>query len=99
MTGIDLCVNKPHKSRSYLNHLVFVLLCNLLNSCVLLIHPINRFFSSPIHHLFFGQKLLLKIHAIFFSIRRRFRRTAYSVITADGLCKASRPPFFFLLKK
>jgi hypothetical protein len=23
MTGTDLCVNKPHKSRSYLNHLVF----------------------------------------------------------------------------
>jgi hypothetical protein len=22
MTGTDLCVNKPHKSRSYLNHLV-----------------------------------------------------------------------------
>jgi hypothetical protein len=25
MTGTDLCVNKPHKSRSYLNHLVFVM--------------------------------------------------------------------------
>ena len=23
MTGTDLCVNKPHKSRSYLNHLVY----------------------------------------------------------------------------
>jgi hypothetical protein len=23
MTGTDLCVNKPHKYRSYLNHLVF----------------------------------------------------------------------------
>jgi hypothetical protein len=23
MTGTDLCVNKPHKFRSYLNHLVF----------------------------------------------------------------------------
>jgi hypothetical protein len=23
MTGTDLCVNKPHKSRSYLNHLVW----------------------------------------------------------------------------
>jgi len=23
MTGTDLCVNKPHLSRSYLNHLVF----------------------------------------------------------------------------
>jgi hypothetical protein len=23
MTGTDLCVDKPHKSRSYLNHLVF----------------------------------------------------------------------------
>jgi len=23
MTGTDLCVNKPHMSRSYLNHLVF----------------------------------------------------------------------------
>jgi hypothetical protein len=23
MTGTDLCVNKPHKSRSNLNHLVF----------------------------------------------------------------------------
>jgi hypothetical protein len=23
MTGTDLCVNKPHKSRLYLNHLVF----------------------------------------------------------------------------
>jgi len=23
MTGTDLCVNKPHQSRSYLNHLVF----------------------------------------------------------------------------
>jgi hypothetical protein len=22
MTGPDLCVNKPHKSRSYLNHLL-----------------------------------------------------------------------------
>ena len=22
MTGTDLCVNKPHKSRSYLNHFV-----------------------------------------------------------------------------
>jgi len=22
MTGTDLCVNKPHQSRSYLNHLV-----------------------------------------------------------------------------
>ena len=22
MTGTDLCVNKPHMSRSYLNHLV-----------------------------------------------------------------------------
>jgi hypothetical protein len=25
MTGTDLCVNKPHKSRSYLNHLVLAL--------------------------------------------------------------------------
>jgi hypothetical protein len=24
MTGTDLCVNKPHKSRSYLNHLVYL---------------------------------------------------------------------------
>ena len=24
MTGTDLCVNKPHVSRSYLNHLVFI---------------------------------------------------------------------------
>jgi len=24
MTGTDLCVNKPHKSRSYLNHLVLI---------------------------------------------------------------------------
>jgi hypothetical protein len=24
MTGTDLCVNKPHKSRSYLNHLVYI---------------------------------------------------------------------------
>ena len=24
MTGTDLCVNKPHKSRSYLNHLVIM---------------------------------------------------------------------------
>jgi hypothetical protein len=24
MTGTDLCVNKPHLSQSYLNHLVFV---------------------------------------------------------------------------
>jgi len=24
MTGTDLCVNKPHQSRSYLNHLVYV---------------------------------------------------------------------------
>jgi hypothetical protein len=23
MTGTDLCVNKPHKSRSYLNHFVY----------------------------------------------------------------------------
>jgi hypothetical protein len=23
MTGTDLCVNKPHKSQSYLNHLVY----------------------------------------------------------------------------
>jgi hypothetical protein len=23
MTGTDLCVNKPHKSRSYLNHLLY----------------------------------------------------------------------------
>jgi len=23
MTGTDLCVNKPHQSRSYFNHLVF----------------------------------------------------------------------------
>ena len=23
MTGTDLCVNKPHQSRSYLNHLVY----------------------------------------------------------------------------
>jgi len=23
MTGTDFCVNKPHMSRSYLNHLVF----------------------------------------------------------------------------
>jgi len=23
MTGTDLCVNKPHKSRSYLKHLLF----------------------------------------------------------------------------
>ena len=30
MTGTDLCVNKPHMSRSYLNHLVFcVVLCIL----------------------------------------------------------------------
>ena len=26
MTGTDLCVNKPHMSRSYLNHLVIELL-------------------------------------------------------------------------
>jgi hypothetical protein len=26
MTGTDLCVNKPHKSRSYLNHLVPVVI-------------------------------------------------------------------------
>jgi hypothetical protein len=25
MTGTDLCVNKPHKSRSYFNHLVYSL--------------------------------------------------------------------------
>jgi hypothetical protein len=25
MTGTDLCVNKPHKTRSYLNHLVLTL--------------------------------------------------------------------------
>jgi len=24
MTGTDLCVNKPHLSRSYLNHLVYI---------------------------------------------------------------------------
>ena len=24
MTGTDLCVNKPHQSRSYLNHLVYI---------------------------------------------------------------------------
>ena len=24
MTGTDLCVNKPHKPRSYLNHLVII---------------------------------------------------------------------------
>jgi hypothetical protein len=29
MTGTDLCVNKPHKSLSYLNHLVYI--CNLTN--------------------------------------------------------------------
>jgi hypothetical protein len=27
MTGTDLCVNKPHKSRSYLNHLVIPTRC------------------------------------------------------------------------
>jgi hypothetical protein len=26
MTGTDLCVNKPHKARSYLNHLVLYFL-------------------------------------------------------------------------
>jgi hypothetical protein len=26
VTGTDLCVNKPHKSRSYLNHLVYYVL-------------------------------------------------------------------------
>jgi len=26
MTGTDLCVNEPHKSRSYLNHLVLIIL-------------------------------------------------------------------------
>ena len=24
MTGTDLCVNKPHQSQSYLNHLVYI---------------------------------------------------------------------------
>ena len=24
MTGTDFCVNKPHMSRSYLNHLVYI---------------------------------------------------------------------------
>ena len=27
MTGTDLCVNKPHMSRSYLNHLVCMYVC------------------------------------------------------------------------
>jgi hypothetical protein len=31
MTGTDLCVNKPHKSLSYLNHLVYKIL--LLTQC------------------------------------------------------------------
>jgi len=31
MTGSDFCVNKPHMSRSYLNHLVFVK-CNWVNT-------------------------------------------------------------------
>jgi len=31
MTGTDLCVNKPHQSRSYLNHLVFIKKIQVLN--------------------------------------------------------------------
>jgi hypothetical protein len=33
MTGTDLCVNKPHQSRSYLNHLVVINLIILF--CIL----------------------------------------------------------------
>jgi hypothetical protein len=33
MTGTDLCVNKPHKSRSYLNHLVYVKSSVLMYHC------------------------------------------------------------------
>jgi hypothetical protein len=39
MTGTDLCVNKPHKSRSYLNHLVQVL---TINSTTTVPSSVNR---------------------------------------------------------
>jgi len=32
MTGTDFCVNKPHMSRSYLNHLVPDAVCRVLDS-------------------------------------------------------------------
>jgi hypothetical protein len=35
MTGTDLCVNKPHLSRSYLNHLVILCLFSPLK------HPVR----------------------------------------------------------
>jgi hypothetical protein len=37
MTGTDLCVNKPHKSRSYLNHLVF----SIDKICASLMHSLK----------------------------------------------------------
>jgi hypothetical protein len=54
MTGTDLYVNKPHKSRSYLNHLVYFVLIGyvvlwqhvLRVACVLCaVHNTNKEFT------------------------------------------------------
>jgi hypothetical protein len=38
MTGTDLCVNKPHKSRSYLNHLVHMYVRKYVHYTCMYIH-------------------------------------------------------------
>ena len=43
MTGTDLCVNKPHKSRSYLNHLVLSYITRHQNSI--------RFYTALNNHV------------------------------------------------
>jgi hypothetical protein len=49
MTGTDLCVNKPHKSRSYLNHLVQKEVCIpfIITKEVNLIHFADTFTKFP----------------------------------------------------
>jgi hypothetical protein len=56
MTGTDLCVNKPHKSRSYLNHLVYY-----LSFCLMEIVYLTGQVSN------FSEKIVLGMWAVYWA--------------------------------
>jgi hypothetical protein len=61
MTGTDLCVNKPHKSRSYLNHHIYTDVCIAIN-----INHTENGFEQNLHVVLMA--LYFKFSAVYFTM-------------------------------